>query len=229
MPFEAKMPFEVKKTSEIIIIPSYNEEKHIAAVIKEAKKYAPVIVVDDGSKDNTAAVAKTAGATVLRHKVNLGKGAALKTGCEYALAQGAQHLVSMDADGQHNPTKIPLFLAELKQHDIVLGARAVPESMPLILLAGNKIINTTLGLLYGIHLKDSQCGYRAFTAEAYQKVRWGARNYYVETEMVIRAGKKHLQYTQIPIETIYYDKYKGTTVIDGITIVARMIGARFFK
>ena len=214
---------------DFIIVPSYNEEQRLAAVIAEAKKHAPVIVVDDGSKDRTAAVAEQAGATVLRHKVNLGKGAALKTGSDYALTQGAQRIVVMDADGQHNPTKIPLFFAGLEEHDIVLGARAVPESMPFILLTGNKIINTTLGILYGIYRGDSQCGYRAFTADAYRKVRWGASNYYVETEMVIRAGKKHLRYTQIPIETIYHDKYKGTTVIDGVTIVARMIGARFFK
>ena len=229
MPFAGKSEDAATDHKKLIIIPGYNEEKRIAAVVAEAKKYAPVIVVDDGSGDRTAAVAEMAGATVLRHKVNLGKGAALKTGCEYAFARGAQCIVVMDADGQHNPKKIPDFFAGLELHDIVLGARTVPKSMPLILLTGNRIINKTLHLLYGINIQDSQCGYRAFTVSAYQQMRWGARNYYVETEMVIRAGKKHLRYTQIPIETIYQDNYKGTTLIDGLGIVVRMIGARFFK
>ncbi len=213
-----------------VVIPAHNEGERIGPVIRAAQKHVEnIIVVDDGSEDDTARRAEETGATVLRHRVNLGKGAALKTGCEYALQQGAERLVVMDADGQHNPNKIPEFLAALQQHDIALGARTVPDSMPLVMLVGNKVINQTLSTLYNITITDSQCGYRSFTAAAYQKIRWEALNYYVEMEMVIKAGKKRLKYTQIPIETIYSDKYKGTTVLDGLMIVAKMIGWRLFK
>lgn len=179
-----------------IIIPGYNEEKNIAEVILKARNYtrnyAPninIIVIDDGSGDNTSRRAKEAGALVLRHRINLGKGAALKTGCDYALSQGAGKIVVLDADGQHNPENIPQFLSALENNDIAFGARKVPESMPLVFKAGNAFINRTLKLLYGLQIEDSQCGFRAFTAETYRKIRWEALDYYVETEMLIKAGK----------------------------------------
>ena len=135
----------------------------------------------------------------------------------------------MDADGQHNADKIPEFLTALQQHDIAFGARTMPESMPFVMLVGNRVINRTLSTLYKINITDSQCGYRSFTAAAYRCLRWEAQNYYVETEMVIKAGKNRLKYRQIPIETIYSDKYKGTTVVDGLMIVTKMIGWRLFR
>ena len=78
-------------------------------------------------------------------------------------------------------------------------------------------------------MNDSQCGYRAFTADAYRQIRWQTNDYYVETEMAIRAGKRHLKSCTIPIETIYADRYKGTTVLDGVFIVAKMIGWRLWR
>ena len=215
---------------DFVIIPAYNEGNSIVSVIEKTKKYTQnIIVVDDGSKDNTYEQAQAQNIITLRHKVNLGKGAALKTGCEYALAQGAMKLIAMDAYGQHDPKEIPSFLKELEQHEIVFSARKVPLSMPLILRFGNKFISTLLKRLYNMNIEDSQCGYRAFTADAYPKIKWDTMNYYVETEMIIKAGKHSLKHTQIPIETIYADKYKGTTVIDGISIVGKMIGWRLFK
>ena len=103
--------------NEVVIIPAYNEGKTIFEVITKTKSFAPtIVVVDDGSHDHTAAEAEKAGAKVLRHKVNLGKGAALKTGCDYAAQQGAQKIITMDADGQHDPKEIPLFIAALEEH-----------------------------------------------------------------------------------------------------------------
>lgn len=213
-----------------VVIPAHNEEGQIGKVVQKARRYVQsVIVIDDGSQDGTASQAEKAGATVLQHRVNLGKGAALKTGCEYALQQGVQHLVTMDADGQHNPEKIPEFLTALQQHEIAFGARTMPRSMPLVMRLGNNAINQTFSILYDIAISDSQCGYRSFTAAAYQQIRWEALNYYVETEMVIKAGKKKLKYVEIPIETIYNDRYKGTTVIDGMMIVAKMISGKVLK
>lgn len=215
---------------EIVVIPAYNEDKAIFEVITNTQKFAQnIIVVDDGSHDHTAAEARKAGAVVLRHKVNLGKGAALKTGCDYAVRQGAQKIITMDADGQHEPKEIPSFIKALEEHDIVFGSRKTPTSMPFVFKFGNKVLTKTLQTLYGVKVEDSQCGYRGFKAETYKNIRWDATDYYVETEMAIRAGKKKIKHTTIPIETIYADRYKGTTVLDGVNIVLKMIGWKIWR
>lgn len=213
----------------IALIPAYNEEKTIADVITKTKLYVDqVVVIDDGSADTTSQEAARAGAMIVRHKVNLGKGAALKTGCEYALQHGAQKIVVLDADGQHDPVEIPKFMEALEQHDVVFSYRKVPDSMPFMMRFGNSFINRALRIIYNVDIQDSQCGYRAFTTAAYLKIRWDAINYYVETEMILRVGKKKLKHTSIPIETIYADKYKGTTVLDGVKIVTKMMGGRLW-
>lgn len=211
-----------KKT--FVIIPAYNEEKHIKQVIEKTKKYCKdITVVDDGSKDKTHEIAKREGVHALRHVVNLGKGAALKTGCEYALRKGAKILIAMDADGQHRPEDIPRFLKALKGKDIVFGSRSLDRKMPSVLKFGNWFINTVNKMLFGVRLSDTQSGYRAFTAETYKKIRWKSTSYSVESEMIANVGKHDLDYKEIKIKTIYSDDYKGTTVVDGMKIVANMI------
>lgn len=206
------------------IIPAYNEEKHLREVIQKTKKYLQnIIVVDDGSQDYTSEIAKSEGVTVLKHLVNLGKGAALKTGCDYAVKKGAQNMIALDADSQHNPELIPEFLAKLNNADIVFGYRQFSQTMPFILRFGNWFINQTTNFFHHIKLNDTQCGYRAFTKQAYKKIRWQASDYSMESEMITYTGKHKLRYQQIPIQTIYSDKYKGTTVLDGIKIVFKLV------
>ena len=220
----------VNEIVEAVIIPAYNEGKSISEVITKTQKFAQnIIVVDDGSQDHTAAEAAKAGAVVLRHKINLGKGAALKTGCDYAVQQGAQKIITMDADGQHEPKEIPSFIKALEEYDIVFGSRKTPQSMPFVFKFGNQVLTKTLQTLYGVTVEDSQCGYRSFKAEAYKNIRWEAADYSVETEMAIKAGKKKMKHTTIPIETIYADRYKGTTVLDGVSIVLKMIGWKIWR
>ena len=206
-----------------VIIPAHNEEKHIQEVIQKVKKYtSKIIVVDDGSSDDTFNLAKQEKVTVLHNIINVGKGAALRTGCDYAFSRGAKSVIVLDADGQHDPDKIPEFLAKLKESDIVFGYRKFSENMPFVLRFGNWFINKTTFLLYHLNLNDTQCGYRAFTLSAYKKVRWYAPDYSMESEMISRAGKNKLTYSEVPIQTIYNDKYKGTTIIDGFKIVLKM-------
>jgi len=209
-----------------IIIPAYNEEKNIGKVIDKTKEYVKnIIVADDGSRDDTARIAKEKDVIVLKHIVNLGKGAVLKTGCEYALKKGAKIIIAIDADGQHDPAEIPKFIDAIKEdNDIVFGYREFTKEMPFVLKIGNLFINGVSSLLFGIKIKDTQCGYRAFTADAYKNIKWEAQDYYVESEMIINAGKKKLKYKEVPIQTIYQDRYKGTIFIDGIKIVLKMIG-----
>ena len=206
------------------VIAGYNEDEHINKVVKETRKYVDkVIVVDDGSKDKTKEMAKKANAIVLRHLVNLGKGAALKTGCDYALKNKADIIIAIDADAQHDPDEIPKFMKNIKSHDIVLAYRKQSRNMPFVLKFGNWFINKTINYLYSIKIKDSQCGYRAFTAKAYKRLKWRASDYSMESEMIAKIGKYKLSFKEIPIETIYSDKYKGTTIMDGIKIVFNLL------
>ena len=212
------------KSGVFAVIPAHNEEKHIGDVVRQAKKYVDnAVVVDDGSRDGTVEEAKKSGAIVLKHVVNLGKGAALKTGCDYAIKNKADIIVAIDADAQHNPKEIPKFIGAVKMHDVAIGYRKLNMSMPFILRFGNWFINKTIRFLYGVKIKDSQCGYRAFTSEAYKKLRWKASDYSMESEMIAKIGKHRLSYAEVPIETIYSDKYKGTTILDGIKIVFNLL------
>ncbi len=208
-----------------ILIPAYNEENNVSGVLKKARHYSKnIILIDDGSKDNTHFRGREAKVTVLRHIVNMGKGAALKTGCDYALQHNAKVIVCIDADNQHNPDEIPDFLNAIRQgYAVVFGFRKFNKDMPFIFQLGNKVINLTVRLLYRINLRDTQCGFRAFTADAYKKIRWKANDYSMESEMIANTGKHKLAYTEIPIATIYSDKYKGTTIFDGIKIVLNML------
>jgi len=212
------------KKNIFVVIPAHNESKKIEEVIKKAKKYVKnIIVVDDGSIDNTYGIAKKNNVVVLKHIINMGKGSALKTGCDFAVKNKADIIIAIDADGQHNPDEIPNFIKALEGVDIVFGYRRLDQKMPFVLRLGNWFISKSAKLLYRTSLRDTQCGYRAFTADAYRKIRWRALDYSMESEMIANTGKHKLRYREIPIQTIYSDKYKGTTIIDGIKIVFNMM------
>ena len=207
-----------------MVISAYNEEKNIQAVVQNTKEYIKdIIVVDDGSNDNTAKKAREAGAIVLQHLVNLGKGSSAKTGCDYVYSCQYDAMILMDGDGQHDPREIPNFIVSLKSADLILGSRKFDQNMPFVLKTGNQLINWVTKVLYGIKVKDTQSGYRAFTRKAYEKIRWKSGDYSMESEMIANAGKEKINYLEIPIKTIYNDKHKGTTIIDGIKIVFNML------
>ncbi|MBN1275008.1 glycosyltransferase family 2 protein [Candidatus Woesearchaeota archaeon] len=207
-----------------VVIPAKDEEAHIAGVVQRTIKqgFTPV-VVDDGSDDRTEELAEKAGAITLRHVVNLGKGAGAKTGCDWAVKQGAEAVVLMDADGQHRPEDIKRLLAALRGVDIVFGYRKRDKRMPSLMRFGNWLLNAASEAVNGIALKDTQSGFRAMTASTYKKVRWQSNDYGMESEMIAKAAKKRLKYRQIPIDTIYHDKFKGTTVFDGVKITIRLL------
>ncbi len=208
-----------------VVIPAHNEEKNVGSVIAGVKRHCHnIVLVDDGSSDHTALIGEKAKVRVLRHIVNLGKGCALKTGCDFAVNHGAGMLIAIDADAQHDPDEIPNFISELnKGAGIVFGYRKFNKNMPFILKIGNWGIGLFVKLLYNIKLHDTQCGYRAFTSDAYKMIRWRASDYSMESEAIANVGRHSLKYSEIPIQTIYSDKYKGTTVLDGIKIVINML------
>ncbi|MBI2140954.1 glycosyltransferase family 2 protein [Candidatus Woesearchaeota archaeon] len=215
------------------IMPAYNEGKNIRAVLERAKKIVGgkrIIVVDDGSKDATAAEAAKQGVTVLRHIINLGKGAALRTGSQYAHDKGADVIVYMDSDGQHDPEDLPGIIEALKGNDIVFTYRdRRSQHMPIVKKVGNWFIDAAMKLLFHINVIDTQCGYKAMTRQAYEKLNLMSNDYSIESEIVAKTGKYRLRFTQLPIRTFYSDRYKGTTVFDGINIVLKMLWWRMAR
>ncbi len=227
--FSGKTIQEHQKKRVIAVIPAYNEEEHIEKVVSEAKKYTTqVIVVDDASLDQTYIKARNAGAVVLKHAINLQKGAALKTGCDAAILLNADIIITLDGDGQHDPNEIPKFIKELKDYDIAIGVREF-NNMPLKSKAGNIILSSLSKLLLKTKISDSQTGFRAFKSSIYPKIKWESNDYSVETEMIKNIRKYNLSCVEIPIKTIYKDNYKGSTAFDGIKITTNMVKWRFEK
>ncbi len=210
----------------IAVIPARNEAKTIAEVVRDTKKFVnEVIVVDDGSQDATKAEAGKAGARVLRNLVNMGKGFALRLGVEQAIARGADQVVCLDADGQHNPADIPAMAEMLNKQglDVVIGSRPLDKAMPPIMRLGNFGIWLVSWLLFGIQVKDTQSGYRLMRAGAYPALRWESNGYEVESEMLVRMARSGLKAGEYPIKTLYRDKYKGTNVADGLRIGMNLV------
>lgn len=226
------MPWEDKQQSLVIVIPAFNETGHLQQVVSSVEEYAKyVIIVDDGSKipvstfmDDTSDKVK-----VLRHKINLGKGAAMKTGVFAAKKLGADIVLFMDADGQHKGSDIKKFIEAFSDPsvDVVFGSRIIGKDMPLIKMLGNKFLSIATSVLFGIYVSDTQSGFRAFRMRVTDQLIWNSTRYSVETEMITLVGKKKISHKEIEIETVYHDKYKGTTIIDGIRIFFNMLIWKF--
>ena len=214
-----------------VVIPARNESDRLGAVLAGLPERLAgfdsvrVVVVDDGSTDATASVARRSGAAVVRHRINLGKGAALRTGAEAALRAGCDVLLFMDADGQHQAADIPKLLLPLQagRADLVLGCRSFSGQMPAAMRLGNWGLSGLFQVLFGRRFRDTQSGMRAMTAAAFRKLRWEAAGYAVETEMLVRAARAGLRAAEVEIETVYHDTYKGTTPADGVKILADMV------
>ncbi|KKQ75756.1 MAG: Glycosyl transferase family 2 [Candidatus Woesebacteria bacterium GW2011_GWB1_38_5b] len=205
-----------------IVISSYNEGKYINSVLESVKFVKlPVVLVDDGSKDDTSKIAgNISGVTVIQHKVNLGKGAAMKTGCDYAFSRGAEAVIFMDADGQHSPEDISKFVGALdKGYDVVFGSRDYGYATPFVRYMGNKVASVLVSLLYGIYVNDLLCGFRGLTKNAYKKIMWESRGYGVETEMVIKTAVAKLKHCQVSVAAIYLDEVKGVTILDAFGVL----------
>lgn len=230
-----------------IVVPAYNESKHIEGVIQDILdqkqsfkiKKLTVLVVDDGSWDQTTALAKKCKGLfkdrfeliVLRHKINLGKGAAAKTGCDAACKIGADIIVLMDGDGQHKAKDIIRLINPIlkRQTGLVVGVREANKQMPAMMRFGNKVLTLLSKFMFNIRVRDIQSGFRAFTRQTYPAIRWATSQYAMENEMLILASTHKVPVFEVGIPTIYHDNYKGTTALDGLKVFKTMLGWWVFK
>lgn len=190
------------------LIPAFREEKHIAEVVAKTRLHLErVLVVDDGSGDATAELARAAGAEVLVNQRNLGKGASLVVGLNHLFDTGADAAVCLDADGQHAPEEIPRFVRAAVDADLVIGNRmADVKDMPFARLWTNRVTSWILSSLAGVTVPDTQCGFRLVRKEAWRGVVVESRNYDFEGEMIVAMGRKGFRVTSVPVSTIYGDE-----------------------
>jgi len=189
----------------VAVIPGYQEGPRIATVVGAARAYLPVVVVDDGSSDDTAARAEAAGATVLVQRPNAGKGAALRRGFRYALAQGCAAVVTLDADGQHDPAEIPAFLAafEAARPELVIGCRDFGE-MPPVRRLSNSLGGLVFSAAVGRTVPDNQSGYRLIGRRLMTALLDSDEHgFEFEVEMIARCIALGLPIAWVPIRTIY--------------------------
>lgn len=209
-----------------LLLPAYNEAKTISHIISESRMYIePIIVIDDGSGDNTAQIASEQDVVVLRHEINRGKGMALRTGFKYALEHDYEIIITMDSDGQHEPADIPRFLVRLRQNnaDILIGARVLEkEKMPLHRRLNNKLISKVGSWLCGRNIVDFQCGFRLIKSEVLRSITLETVCYETESELLIKAGRLGFRIETLPIRTIYNGEISNVKPIREIYLFTRM-------
>lgn len=206
------------------VIPAYNEAKHIAQVVKSARRYLPVLVVDDGSTDATAQLAEAAGAEVLRQP-NQGKGAALRAGFLHALDSGCEAVITLDGDGQHDPNEIHRFLQaySARPADLIIGQRDFSQ-MPL----SRRLANTTGRWLFswamGQAIPDNQSGYRMLSRNFLQKLLDShEQGFEFEVEMLVTCLKQHFDLEWVKIRTIYAGEASHIQPLAHIVNFARIL------
>ena len=219
-----------------IVIAAYNEAAAIGDVVAGLiPEYPDVVVVDDGSEDNTARIARAAGATVVVHPVNLGQGAALQTGIVFALRNDAKSIVTFDADGQHRVEDISRLLEALERSgaDVALGSRFLgtaldmPSSRRTLLKAATLFTRLTTGLA----LTDAHNGLRAFRRKAAEKIKLRQNRMAHASEILEQIAANRLSYVEVPVTIVYsaYSLAKGQKATNAITILADLLAGRLHR
>lgn len=219
-------------TKVVALIPAYNEAGHIRDVVRQARQYADVVlVVDDGSRDATAEKAQAAGAIVVRHERNQGKGQALNTGFQKAHEFSPRVVVTLDGDGQHLPEELLAVATPVCQNkaDIVVGSRYLEmrSDVPAHRVWGHVAFNLLTSFCSGVYVTDSQSGFRAFSLRALEAMTFQSQGFSVESEMQFLARDHQLKMSEVPITVRYEDKPKrnvfvhGWMVLEGILKLVR--------
>jgi glycosyltransferase involved in cell wall biosynthesis len=224
-----------------VVLPAYNEGAVIHKVVKDLrlglKKTGyefEVVVVDDGSNDDTSTQAEKAGANVIRHILNTGSGGATATGLSYAQQKGFDIAATMDADGQHITSDVINGINVLLEEggDLLIGSRLMdPKGMSKVKVLGNKGLTLITQLLFGIDVTDSQSGLRVFSRRALEKLKWKTSGYEFCSEMLWRAKQQKLAIKEFPIQAVYteYSQKKGQNNWNAFNIVKSLLQRRFME
>jgi glycosyltransferase involved in cell wall biosynthesis len=226
----------IDKADITIVIPAYNEGSVIHSVIERVHDngYANVIVINDGSKDNTLKEARRAGATVVSHPINRGAGAAAQTGLQYARKHNIQYLVQIDADGQHYPEDIDKMASNMmeQQSDIVIGSRWIErsEGVPGTRIAYNQLSNIFTNFFCKNKYTDSQSGMRLLNRKAIEKINLHLDGFGYCSEMLVHAEAEGLIISEVPIRVAYteYSMSKGQDLQMGITTAINLLWKLIF-
>jgi glycosyltransferase involved in cell wall biosynthesis len=188
----------------LALVPAWNEAAFIRPVLDSVLAYLPTLVVDDGSTDDTPALARAAGATVVSHRQNRGKGAALMTGFGWALEHGYAAVLTLDADGQHDPSQIPAFLAayEADMGELIIGRRDFRQ-MPFVRRLANSSGTWLLSLALGTRIRDNQSGYRLYARCLLERLKPTSTGFELEVEAIAQAVYAGMRIGWVEIRTIY--------------------------
>lgn len=217
------------------VIPAYNEAGRVGPVVKGVRPHVDaVILVDDGSTDDTAAIARSAGAQVVSHPENCGAGAATMTGIEAARRQGYDTIVTIDADGQHDVTDIARLLSALTQQqaDLVIANRfGQRNNIPRIRRIANGIGNMLTFGVTGIYLADTQCGFKVFGPKAVAEVQLTMPGFEFCTEIIREAARHRWKIVSIPSKVVYseYTLAKGQSFANGLRTAAKILLRSFLR
>ncbi|MBL7151655.1 MAG: glycosyltransferase family 2 protein [Candidatus Omnitrophica bacterium] len=211
-----------------VLIPTFNEAGAIGSLIEKILRHdLSVIVVDDGSRDNTSVIAREKGAVVLRNPANEGKGASLKKGFNFALEQNYDAVITMDGDGQHRPDDIPYFmrLAQYSQSGIFIGNRmSRAANMPLLRLLTNKFMSWLISAIAKQRIPDTQCGFRLIKKEVLERLKLRTSKYETESEILIKAARAGFKVESVPIKSVYSgEKSKIHPFVDTLRFVRFII------
>jgi glycosyltransferase involved in cell wall biosynthesis len=215
------------KPSVIAGIPAYNEGKYIGTMVLSTRQYVDeVIVVDDGSSDNTVEIARLAGAEVVQHHRNRGYGAAVQTILDEARKRDPDILVILDADAQHNPEEIPNLLKPVSEgSDLVIGSRHNQSNkIPLYRRVGQRLISGSVKVLSHDQLTDTECGFRAFSRKAISTLNLKENGMAVSAETVAEAARKNLKVVEVPVSVAYNrDSSTLNPVAHGLGVMTKIV------
>ncbi len=211
--------------SVIALIPAYNADRFVGDVVRRASAHLPVVVINDGSTDRTLAEATAAGATVIDQQPNQGKGVALKRGFRAAFERGVGAVITLDADGQHDPAEIPLFVERFRATgaDLIIGERDFSK-MPLVRRVSNTIGRLAFSWAMGRRIRDNQSGYRLLSRRLMEAVLGSAeRGYEFEMDMIVIAVKRGWPIEGVPIRTIYGEEKSHIKPMQHVVQFFRMV------
>jgi glycosyltransferase involved in cell wall biosynthesis len=201
------MPKNDQDAKILILIPAYNAAHYLPELVSRIKKAAPnmaILIVNDGSTDSTSDILPQLNILTITNSANQGKGFALNRGFGYAIEHGFEYVITLDADLQHLPEEIPLFINKVESADIIIGKRDISlKNMPLVRWLSNSITSIIISRFCGCKINDSQSGYRMYAVDLLKRLKLKSEKYDFESELLIQAGEQGAKFAEVPVSTIY--------------------------